>query len=113
LRDDHRHRLADIAYAAEGEDGMVRLLDLLAVFSRVSNDVGQRFEAGIARVLAREHRRHSGVRQCPGGIEFKDFSVRPIRAQKNRMKLTRKIPIGGVATLAGDETKILAARHGT
>src|SRR3990172_8352861 len=39
LRDDHRDRLADIAYAAEREDGVVGLAQLLAIFPRVADDI--------------------------------------------------------------------------
>ncbi len=51
------------------------------------------------------------MRQRSSGVEPDDFGVRPISAQKNRMYLIRKIPVGAVAALAGNQTKILAARQ--
>ena len=84
LRDDHRDGLADVAHAAHREHRVERLADLLPVLARIVDDIGQRLEAGFARVLAREHGFDAGVRQGAARIEAKDFSVRAVGAQETR-----------------------------
>jgi hypothetical protein len=110
--DDHRHRLTDVAHALQRQHRVMRLAHLLSVTARIVDDVGQRLEAGAARVLPREHRHHAGMRQCPRRVQAQDFGMRAISAQEHRVQLAGQIPVGGVAPLAGDEPQILAARHG-
>ena len=112
FRDDHRDRLADVAHAALRQHRMVWLVQLLAVFAGVADGIGHRLETRLARVVAGEYRFDAGMGQGACRVELDDFSVRTIGAQKNRMQLAGKIPIGSVAALTGGQAMIFAARHG-
>ena len=52
------------------------------------------------------------MRERAGRVKTDDFGVRAVGAQKNRVQLAGKIPIGSVAALTGGQAMIFAARHG-
>ena len=82
---------------------MVRLEQLLAVLPGVGDDIGKRFEASLARVIAGKYRRDAGMRQCLGCIEPDDLGMSTVGAQEYRVQLTRETPIRRVAALAGNK----------
>ena len=72
-------------------------------------DRSWRFVARLGEVGARKQGDDPRSTGCCADIDASDLSVSPVGAQEMAMRLPRQVPIGGIASAASQETKVLAA----
>src|SRR2546427_9698594 len=82
---------------------------LLASHAFITHPAGERFPSGSRVVGAGENGVHARPRQCGLRIDRNDVGMRAVGAQEKSVKLSGKIPVGGVAALSGGEARVFAA----
>ncbi len=109
LRDDQRHRLADIAYLAGGEQRLRREAERLAGLRIRINIREQRLELVGLSFRRGQHCQHAGHRPRRLQLDALDARVRVRRAQHHRMRQTVEDEIVEIAAPSGQKPLVLAA----
>ena len=109
LGHDQRQGLADIVHMGARERRPERFLHLLSADTVVSDTAGERLEAGGVQIGGGQYHVHARARARRLRVDAEDFRVRAIGAHEAGVELARKIPVGGVAALAGQQAFVFTA----
>ncbi len=101
--------LADETHAVARQDRTLRHQDALPAAARRRRDRRQGRKAGIGDIAAGENGEHAGTFRRHAGVDRLDDGMRVVGTPESGMDLSGKIPVVGVAALAGDQPVILAA----
>ena len=98
LRNNQREGFAHMPHGSDRE-GVTRRRALLGIVAPLQRGGSRhRLLSGGDHIGAAEHRDHAGHRQRRRGVDRHNARVRPVRAQKVSVRLSRQIPIGDVAS---------------
>jgi hypothetical protein len=109
LRDDHRHRIADIAHFAAREARMRPREGRRAVGAFPRQGEPRRAELFRRDIRLRENSEHAGRGLRGARVDGRDFRMRMRRAQEVSIRLPRQADVVDVATRAPQKPRILEA----
>jgi hypothetical protein len=102
-----RHRVADIAHAFLGERRAARRQLLRAAAPLHRRRRRQRLQSGRRHILAGEHGEHARCLHCLFFFNRDNLGVRAVRAHEVAVGLAGELPVGDVASPAGEHALVL------